>query len=101
LLERLRPPRVGGRSHRVPQAIERELVDVVRGAKPTAETARVFVTLQPGTRTVRIETIPDDRGPWVEELRRRLDRLPVVVVTGELRLSADFSLRVATAVPTP
>jgi hypothetical protein len=79
------------------QAVERELVGAVRGARPTAATARVHLTLRPGGHTVRIEPVSDDRGPWIDDLRRRIERLPTVVVTGEVSLRATFSLTAATA----
>jgi hypothetical protein len=75
------------------QAVEREVIGAVRSAKPTAPTAHVHLTLRPGGgRTVRIEPVPDDRGLWVDDLRRRIERLPATVVTGEVALRAKFSL---------
>jgi len=79
------------------QAVEREVIGAVRGARPTAATARVHLTLRSGGRTVRIEPVSDDRGPWIDDLRRRIDRLPAVVVTGEVSLRATISLTAAAA----
>ena len=28
--------------------------------------------------------VSDDRGPWIDDLRQRIERLPAVVVTGEV-----------------
>jgi hypothetical protein len=80
-------------------AVEREVVGAVQAVRPTAATARVHLTLRPGGRTVRIEPVSDDRGPWVDDLRRRIERLPAVVVTGEVSLRATFSLTAAAAAP--
>lgn len=83
------------------QAVEREVIAAVRGAHPTAATALMHLTLRPGSRTVRIEPVSDDRGPWLDDLRRRIERLPPVAIPIEVKLRATFSLKAAAAAPAP
>ena len=64
---------------------------------PTAAAARVHLPLSPGGRTARIEPVSDDRDPWIDGQRRRIEHLPAVVVTGEVSLRATFSLTAAAA----
>jgi hypothetical protein len=81
------------------EAVEREVVGAVRAAKPAAAKARVHVTLRAKGRTIRVEPVPADGGAWVEDLRRRIERLPPVVVTGEVALVATFTLGGAAGSP--
>lgn len=76
-------------------AIEREVIDAARAARPSASTVYVHVELRPGDRTIRLEPVSDDRGPWLADLEKRIARLPPVVVTGEVKVRATYSLAIA------
>jgi hypothetical protein len=73
-------------------AVEGALVELMAGASPTARTLHVRIVFRPGRRTVDLRPTPADAGPWLAELRRRIDALPVVVVSGEVELVARFAL---------
>jgi hypothetical protein len=69
----------------------------MKRSPPTAAAVRVHLTLSPSGRTARIEPVSDDRGPWIDDLRRRIEHLLAVVVTGEFSLRATCSLPAAAA----